>query len=196
MTASGDGGGGGSCPEAREAGARGGVAGTADTVPSPLLPAAAGSAVRRTHHYRATVTWTGNRGEGTRTYRAYSRDTEVSGEGKPAILASSEPLFRGDAARWSAEELLVAALAQCHMLWFLHLSAEAGITVVAYADSPEGTMVEHQDGSGEFQDATLHPRVTLEDPGRAAEAARLHQRAHELCFIARSVNFPVRCEPA
>lgn len=151
--------------------------------------------VRRTHRYRVAVTWTGNRGEGTRSYRSYSRDHEVSGDRKPAIAGSSDPAFRGDPVRWSPEDLMVAALAQCHMLWFLHLCAAAGIVVTAYADGPEGVLAEHPDGSGEFTEVTLHPRVTLEDPSRDAEARGLHERAHELCFIARSVSFPVHCAP-
>lgn len=151
---------------------------------------------RRRHSYRLTVTWTGDLGEGTSTYRAYSRDHEVTSPSKLAILGSSDPAYRGDPHRWNPEELLVAALSQCHMLWYLHLCAEAGITVVGYEDAPEGVMEEAADGSGQFVDATLRPMVTLLDGGRAVEAQALHPRAHELCFIARSVSFPVRCEPA
>jgi organic hydroperoxide reductase OsmC/OhrA len=150
--------------------------------------------VRREHRYQLRVTWTGNRGEGTRSYTAYSRDHEVSAEGKPALLGSSDPGFRGDPTRWSPEELMVAALSQCHMLWYLHLCSAAGIVVTAYEDSPEGLLAENRDGSGQFVRTTLRPRVTLADPDRAAQAAGLHGRAHELCFIARSVNFPVEVE--
>ncbi|MGA8015273.1 MAG: OsmC family protein [Candidatus Dormiibacterota bacterium] len=150
--------------------------------------------VRREHRYRLSVTWTGNRGEGTRSYTAYSRDHEVSAEGKAALLGSSDPAFRGDPTRWSPEELLVAALSQCHMLWYLHLCSAAGIVVTAYEDSPEGVLDENRDGSGQFVRTILRPRITLADPGRAAQAAGLHSRAHELCFIARSVNFPVEVE--
>ena len=152
--------------------------------------------VRRRHRYRLGLTWTGNRGSGTSGYRDYSRDHEVTGAGKPPLLGSSDPSFRGDPARWSPEELLVAALSQCHMLWYLHLAAQAGIVVTAYADTPEAVMAERSDGAGEFVEATLHPKVTLGDPSRVAEAAQLHHRAHDLCFIARSVNFPVACEPS
>jgi organic hydroperoxide reductase OsmC/OhrA len=151
--------------------------------------------IRRRHRYRLTVTWTGNRGEGTSGYRAYSRDHEVSADGLPVILGSSDPVFRGDRSRWSPENLLVAALSQCHMLWYLHLCAAAGIVVTGYVDHPEAVMVEHPDGSGEFVEATLRPEVTLADPGRRAEAEGLHPRAHELCFISRSVSFPVGCQP-
>lgn len=154
-----------------------------------------GDPVRRSHRYAVTVTWTGNRGTGTSGYRDYSRDHEVTAGGKPPLLGSSEAVFRGDAARWSPEELLVSALSQCHMLWYLHLAVEAGIVVTAYRDGVEGTLAEHPDGSGEFTEVILRPQVTLEDADRAAEAVALHEPAHRLCFIARSVNFPVRCEP-
>lgn len=147
------------------------------------------------HHYRITTTWTGNRGTGTSAYRAYSRDHEVSGAGKIApILGSSDPSFRGDASRYNPEELLVAALSQCHMLSYLHLCADAGVVVTAYSDAAEGSMVDHPDGSGEFTQVILRPRVTISDPGRIAEAESLHSRAHALCFIARSVAFPVTHE--
>lgn len=159
------------------------------------MTGATGDAVRRRHRYAVTVTWTGNRGTGTSGYRDYSRDHELRAGDKPVLAGSSDRTFRGDPARWNPEELLVAALSQCHMLAYLHLSADARIVVTAYADAAEGTMAEHPDGSGEFTEVVLRPRVTLADPSRAGEAAGLHERAHELCFIARSVNFPVRCEP-
>jgi organic hydroperoxide reductase OsmC/OhrA len=147
------------------------------------------------HRYHATVTWTGNLGEGTAGYRTYSRDHEVSGDGKPMLPGSSDPAFRGDPTRWNPEELLVAALSQCHMLWFLHLCAANGITVVAYTDDAEGIMAESGDGSGEFTTVTLRPRAAITDPVQANRALELHEQAHRLCYIARSVNFPVSREP-
>ena len=148
------------------------------------------------HHYEITTTWTGNRGAGTKDYRAYARDHEISAEGKSAPVAgSSDKAFRGDTARYNPEELLVASLSACHMLWFLHLCAEAGIVVTDYRDSATGTMVEHTDGSGEFARVTLRPHVVITSPDRIAEATELHAKAHLLCFVARSVNFPVEHEP-
>lgn len=149
----------------------------------------------KTHRYEVSVTWTGNTGTGTSSYRAFERAHEIRAEGKPPIAGSSDPAFRGDPARWNPEELLVASLSECHMLWFLHLCAAAGIVVTAYTDDPLGTMVETADGGGRFEEVVLRPRVTLDDPARADEAEGLHARAHELCFIANSVNFPVRHEP-
>jgi organic hydroperoxide reductase OsmC/OhrA len=148
------------------------------------------------HTFRTALTWTGNLGSGTSSYRTYSRNHEISGEDKTvAIPCCSDPVFRGDKTKYNPEELLVASLASCHMLWMLHLCAESGIIVTAYEDHPVGTMVEHPDGSGEFTRVVLRPRLTLADPSRAAETNALHARAHGLCFIARSVNFEVRCEP-
>jgi organic hydroperoxide reductase OsmC/OhrA len=150
----------------------------------------------RTHHYRILNRWTGNLGAGTAGYRAYSRNFELEGPGKAlAVLCSSDPDFRGDRTRYNTEELLVGCLSGCHMLWVLHLCAEAGITVTEYTDEATGEMAERSNGAGEFARVTLHPRMTITDPARVEEATALHHRAHELCFIARSVNFPVECEP-
>jgi len=149
----------------------------------------------KTHSYETTVSWTGNTGSGTSGYRDYERANEISAAGKPAIPGSSDPAFRGDAARWNPEELLVASLSQCHMLWFLHLSSAAGVVVTSYRDQPIGTMTETEDGGGHFTEIVLRPEVGFAEPTEAARGAGLHKRAHELCFIANSVNFPVRCDP-
>ena len=148
----------------------------------------------REHRYSVTVTWTGNTGTGTSTYRSYERAHEISAEGKPAIGASSDPVFRGDRTRWNPEELLVAALSSCHQLSYLHLCADVGIVVVEYVDHAEGWMVETPDGSGQFTRVVLRPKVTI-SAGDAAKAKELHHEAHAKCFIARSVNFPVENEP-
>jgi organic hydroperoxide reductase OsmC/OhrA len=150
----------------------------------------------RTHSYKATVTWTGNTGSGTSGYRDYERSHEISADGKPAIPGSSDPAYRGDPARWNPEELLVASLSQCHMLWFLHLCSAEGLVVTGYRDRPVGTMTETADGGGHFEEVVLRPEASFADPDQAARAGALHERAHELCFTANSVNFPVRCEPA
>jgi organic hydroperoxide reductase OsmC/OhrA len=148
------------------------------------------------HNYRVSTVWTGNRGPGTSNYRAYARDHEISVDGKTApVLCSSDPAFRGDPSRYNPEELLVGSLSACHMLWFLHLCADAGIVVTDYRDDAAGTMVEHPDGGGQFRKVILKPRAVITDPNRIAEATALHSRAHELCFIARSLNFPVEHQP-
>jgi len=150
------------------------------------------------HRYAAEIVWTGNRGEGTATYRAYGREHEVRIAGKPPLLGSADPAFRGDASRHNPEDLLLAALSACHLLWYLHLCAEAGVVVTAYEDRAEGRMVQDADGGGRFVEVTLRPRVTLAPGADAAareKAMALHAEAHARCFIARSVNFPVRHEP-
>lgn len=146
------------------------------------------------HSYSITIEWTGNLGEGTKDYRAYSRNHEVRAAGK-SFEGSSDPAFRGDPSRFNPEELLVSTLSSCHMLWALHLCAEAGIVVTSYSDEASGTMRENPDGSGEFIEVTLRPRMTITDFTRIMDAMDIHDKAHQFCFIARSVKFPVHHEP-
>ncbi len=146
------------------------------------------------HPYRASVRWTGNRGVGTLDYRAYGREHEIEIAGKSPIPGSADPRFRGDPARPNPEELLVAALSACHMLWYLHLCADSGIVVEAYLDQAEGTLETGSDGSGQVTAVTLRPKVTI-SRGSTSLATELHLQAHRKCFIARSVNFPVLCDP-
>ncbi|SHL03783.1 OsmC family protein [Actinacidiphila paucisporea] len=148
-----------------------------------------------THTYRTGLRWTGNLGSGTSTYRAYERAHEVSAPGVPVLLGSSDPAFRGDASRWNPELLLLAALSECHMLAYLHLCAVNGVTVTAYTDQAAGTMTQTPDGGGHFTDALLSPVVEVADEATVEKATALHADAHRLCFIASSVNFPVRHAP-
>ncbi len=149
------------------------------------------------HHFAVDLRWTGNHGTGTSGYRAYARDHELSAPQKShSIEGSSHRTFHGDSARYNPEELLIAALSSCHMLAYLHLCADAGVVVTAYEDAAKGTMVLNADGSGQFTEVLLSPVVTLDDPSQAGTANELHHKAHEKCFIARSVNFAVRCEPS
>lgn len=149
----------------------------------------------REHRYPLEVAWTGNRGTGTSAYAAYARDHEIRAPGKPALPGSSDPAFRGDPGRWNPEELLAASLSACHMLWYLHLCADAGIVVTDYLDRAEGVMVELRPGEAKFERVILKPRIALA-PGADLERARaLHDDAHRLCFIARSVNFAVEHAP-
>jgi organic hydroperoxide reductase OsmC/OhrA len=154
-----------------------------------------GCVMIRTHTYDVTVAWTGNRGTGTSGYRAYARDHEVSASGPPPIAASSDPALLGDRGRWNPEQELTAALSQCHMLWYLHLCAEAGVVVTGYTDRARGTMRQAADGGGHFTDVILRPQVTVATPDMIDAALGLHKAANAKCFIANSVNFPVRHEP-
>jgi organic hydroperoxide reductase OsmC/OhrA len=149
----------------------------------------------RTHSYDLTVTWTGNTGTGTSAYGAFERSVEIGAEGRPDIPGSADPSFRGAADRWNPEQLLVASLSQCHLLWYLVLCAKEGIVVTDYVDRASGTLVETPDGGGHFETVTLRPAVTIESSAHIERATALHVRAHDLCFVANSVNFEVRTEP-
>ena len=150
---------------------------------------------RGEHNYSATVVWTGDSGEGTKHYRAFSRDHEITCGGKPTIAGSADPAFLGDSSRYNPEELLLSSLSACHMLWYLHLCADAGITVSSYEDNAEGRMIETKSGGGHFDKVTLKPTVSIGQNDDSELATSLHEKAHALCFIANSVNFEVACEP-
>lgn len=143
------------------------------------------------HNYSTTLEWTGNDGVGTRSYTSYRRDFTIASEGKPTLAGSSDPAFRGDATRYNPEEMLVASLSSCHMLWYLHLCSVNEIIVVSYRDRATGAMEESASGAGRFRLVTLQPEVVIAAGGDLAKAASLHRDAHEFCYIANSVNFPV-----
>jgi organic hydroperoxide reductase OsmC/OhrA len=147
------------------------------------------------HSYLLSVKWCGNTGHGTKTYRSYDRNHVVMVEGKPPLDCSSDAAFRGDKTKYTPEELLVASLAGCHMLWFLHVCSESGVVVTGYADHPTGIMVETADGGCYFTEVTLHPKVTVDEESMVQKTNELHKKANALCFIARSVNFPVHHHP-
>lgn len=146
------------------------------------------------HHYALELTWQGNRGTGTSGYRDYSRDCALTAAGKPELLGSADVPFRGDGSRWNPEELLLAALAQCHLLSYLHSAVNHGVVVTSYSDSPVGTMSQRGQG-GHFTSVVLRPRVTIADPAQIALAQEIHHEASANCFIAASVNFSVTHEP-
>lgn len=148
------------------------------------------------HHYKIGLEWTGNQGTGTSAYKAYSRDYSVSTAGKPILLGSSDPSFLGDPARHNPEDMFLASIASCHMLWYLHLASTAGIVVVSYHDTATGVMNINPDGSGEFTSVTLSPTLEITDASRIAEAKALHDKVGDLCFIARSINVPIHHDVA
>lgn len=149
----------------------------------------------QTHKYKATITWTGNKGSGTMDYRSYDRDYAIKIEGKEVLYGSSDSDFLGDKSKYNPEDLLLAALSSCHMLWYLHLCSKNNIIVIDYTDTAHGSMVEHLDGSGKFTEVTLHPIVTIANKQNLVLAEQLHKEANRMCFIANSVNFPVRHLP-
>ena len=146
------------------------------------------------HKYAIQVSWTGNRGTGTSSYSAYGRQHIISAGSKPDIAGSSDPAFRGNPDRWNPEDLMVAAASACHKLWYLHLCAEAGIVVMAYQDQAEGTMIDDH-GHGAFTEIVLRPQVQIRLGDDIETAQQLHHSAHEKCYIANSVNFPIKCKP-
>ena len=146
------------------------------------------------HHYAVTSTWTGNTGTGTSGYREYGRDVTIEIEGKPTLLASADKPFRGDPTRWNPEDLLLASLSECHLLSYLHACVTAGVVVVSYRDAAVGTMREDGAGGGSFTEVTLRPEVVVADASMIDAAEQAHAQANAWCFIANSMNFPVRHE--
>ena len=146
------------------------------------------------HAYTARIAWTGNRGQGTASYRGYDRTWSVETPGKPVIHCSNDPMLGGDPALHNPEDMLLAALSACHMLWYLHLASDAGLAVVAYHDTPEAVGEVQPSGAGRFLSATLRPEITLPAGADLARAEALHHEIGKVCFIARSVAFPVRHE--
>ncbi|WP_188756444.1 OsmC family protein [Microbacterium album] len=144
------------------------------------------------HRYALTATWTGNRGTGTSGYRDYARDVTIEVEGKPRLLASADKPFRGDASRWNPEDMLLAALSECHLLSYLHACVQAGVVVTSYVDDATGVMREDGRGGGRFVEVVLRPRVTVAEASMVEAAEAAHATASGWCFIAASVNFPVR----
>lgn len=148
----------------------------------------------KTHDFEAKIVWTGNLGQGNKTYKGYERSWEVRTEGKPVIACSNDPLLGGDPSLHNPEDMLIAALSACHMLWYLHLAHQAGVLVSGYEDDPLGHGESAPTGAGRFVAATLRPRITVAAGTDMARAEALHHEIAQVCFIARSVNFPVSYE--
>jgi organic hydroperoxide reductase OsmC/OhrA len=152
-------------------------------------------AMARSHSYQCSTEWTGAGSAGTANYRSYDRSYVSRVPGRPELLGSSDPAFRGDPSRWNPELLLVAVLSQCHLLQYLHLCAVNGVTVLAYQDDSSGTMAEDGEGGGRFTAVELRPLVTVASSDMVERAEELHHEASAKCFIASSVNFPVTHNP-
>jgi len=146
------------------------------------------------HEYRSLIRWTGNRGRGTRTYRGYDRTWDIETRGKPVVHCSNDPLLGGDPTLHNPEDLLLSSLASCHMLWYLHLASDAGIAVAAYEDAPVAVGETESSGAGRFLRAVLKPVIKVPKGTDLARADAIHHEIHKVCFIARSVNFPVSYE--
>ena len=148
--------------------------------------------INKQHNYKLTIKWTGNKGVGTKGYLSYDRSHILSIENKSDIYCSSDPSFRGDKTKYNPEELFVASISSCHMLWYLHLCSDAGVIVIDYTDNATGTMQEEDDGGGIFTEVILYPKVIVQDKSMIEKAIELHHNANKLCFIANSCNFPIK----
>ncbi|MEM7069774.1 MAG: OsmC family protein [Pseudomonadota bacterium] len=147
------------------------------------------------HDFPSRIIWTGNRGTGTSAYKAYDRTWDLALDDKVVVQCSNDPLLGGDPSKYNPEDLLITALASCHMLWYLHLCSDAGVTVVSYEDNPIGVGESEPSGKGRFIEAVLKPKITITGDSDREKAVSIHDEIHQYCFIARSVNFPVRFEP-
>jgi len=148
------------------------------------------------HHYAIKTEWTGNQGQGTNGYKSYQRSYTLSAEGKETeILGSSDPSFLGEAEKYNPEDLFLASLSACHLLWYLHLCAVNQVVVLSYEDKAAGVMVENKDGSGQFTEVSLFPTVRVKTVNMVEKAMELHHQANKMCFIANSCNFPIHHFP-
>lgn len=149
----------------------------------------------KNHHYKSKIEWTGNTGESTKNYRSYKRNYTISVEGKAEINGSSDPAFLGNPSLHNPEDLLLASVSSCHLLWYLHFCSVNKILVLEYVDFVEGIMVEEENGSGKFTEITLRPQIIVAEKEMIEKALELHQKANEYCFIANSMNFEVKHKP-
>lgn len=147
------------------------------------------------HQYKSTIVWTGNKGQGTADYGSYERHYLIKTTGKPDVLGSADPMFRGDKTLHNPEDLFLASLSSCHMLWYLHLCADAGIKVQSYSDDAQGVLELESDGSGQFSTIELRPNIEISDKNQLKQAEVLHQKAHQFCFIARSCTSKISIFP-
>ena len=149
----------------------------------------------KAHHFSLSVKWDGNKADGTNAYNSYTRNHQISIDGKETINGSADPGFLGDTTKYNPEELLLASISSCHMLWYLHLCADEGIIVLAYTDAARATMVVAANGRGTFEDVMLNPTVILKNALMIEKATTLHTKANECCFIANAVNFKISHQP-
>lgn len=147
------------------------------------------------HHYQTSIVWTGNKGSGTMDYRLYDRDFSIQIPEKADILGSSDSAFMGDKTKHNPEDLLVASVSSCHMLWYLHLCAKNNVVVLEYKDKANGIMEEQADGSGKFKEIILAPKILIAEKAHIPLAISLHEEANKMCFIANSLNFQVKHQP-
>ena len=147
------------------------------------------------HKYKLTAEWTGNKGDGNKNIRTYDRSHTISIQGKPEVFLTTDNAAVGDKSKLNPEDLLVSALSSCHLLSYLYLCSLEGIVITAYTDNATGIMIENSSGGGSFKEVTLNPIFYVDDANNVEKAIELHHKAHEICYIANSVNFEVKCNP-
>lgn len=149
----------------------------------------------KTQNYKLDLSWQGNHGAGTMTHTSYDRNFTTHEGSRPPVLGSSHPAFRGNSERYCPEELLLASLSSCHMLWYLHMCAAHEVVVLEYHDHPVMEMEVKEFGNGDIRSATLSPVVRIASEDQREQAMAMHQRAHQSCFIAKAVNFEIILKP-
>ena len=147
------------------------------------------------HNYRLTLAWQGNKGTGTSNVKAYDRSHTVTIAGKPELHLTTDNPAVGDKSKLNPEDLLVTAIASCHMLSYLYVCAMEGIVITSYTDNATGIMIENENGGGSFKEVTMNPVCKVSDESMISRALELHHKAHDICYIANSVNFEVKCNP-
>lgn len=145
------------------------------------------------HLFRAKAIWTLKKKD--ENIKSYSRNHSITIEGKSNLEVSAAKAFKGDAALYNPEDMLLSSLVSCHMMSYLYVCAQFGIEVLSYSDDAVATLEVNDDGSGRFTEVTLKPKVLITNANRIEEALLLHKKANELCFIANSCNFPVYHNP-
>jgi organic hydroperoxide reductase OsmC/OhrA len=147
------------------------------------------------HNYKLTAVWTGNKGDGTKNVRTYDRSHTVSIQGKPELFLTTDNPTVGDKSKLNPEDLLVTAISSCHMLSYLYVCSLEGVVVTSYTDNATGIMIEKESGGGNFKEVSLNPVIKVANESMVEKATELHHKAHEICYIANSVNFEVKCNP-
>lgn len=151
--------------------------------------------MKHEHNYKVRAEWTGNKGEGTKNVRSYDRSHTVTIQGKPELHLTTDNPAVGDKTKLNPEDLLVSAISSCHMLSYLYVCALEGIVITSYTDNATGIMIEEASGGGSFKEVNLYPICHVQNEQMIDKAIELHHKAHEICYIANSVNFEVKCNP-
>lgn len=147
------------------------------------------------HHYNITTEWTGKTAEGTKNVKKYNRTHTITNQGKPELILTTDNPHVGDKTKLNPEDLLVSSISSCHMLSYLYVCALEGIVITSYIDNANGIMTENVTGGGSFKEVTLNPVFSVADENMVEKAIELHHKAHEICYIANSVNFEIKCNP-